>query len=198
MKRILDIFLSLLAVIILLPLWIIVAIAIFAEDRGPICFRQTRLGQDGILFILYKFRSMRVNQIPPLELGAIKHNHALVTSVGYVIRRFKIDETLQFLNVLKGDMSLVGPRPCLPQSMDSMTTQEKKRFACLPGLTGWAEVNGNVELLWEEQLLLDLWYVENRSLYLDILILLRTIGVVVCGSHRNETALNLARNTYRG
>jgi lipopolysaccharide/colanic/teichoic acid biosynthesis glycosyltransferase len=184
-------------VFLLIPLWIILSVSIFIEDRGPIFYRQKRLGKDGKLFTLYKFRSMYVNNIPPLELGAIKHNHTLVTHIGYVMRRLKLDETPQFLNVIVGEMSLVGPRPCLPLRIESMSLEEKKRFQVPPGLTGWAEVNGNVELTWDEQLLLDLWYVQHASFSLDMKILLKTMGVVLFGSKKNASALLNAKNAFQ-
>lgn len=189
MKRSVDVLISIPAILLLMPVWLILMISIFLEDKGAIFYRQKRLGKGGKIFTLYKFRSMYVNNIPPLELGAIKHNHTLVTHVGYIMRRLKLDETPQFLNVILGEMSLVGPRPCLPVRIESMSDSEKNRFNLLPGLTGWAEVNGNVELSWDEQLLLDLWYVQHVSFSLDIKILLKTIGVVLLGSKKNEAAL---------
>lgn len=188
-----DIFISSAAIIVLLPLWGLVSIGIFLEDRGPIFFRQKRLGRDGHAFTLYKFRSMCVNDIAPLALGPIKHNHSLVTWTGYIIRRLKLDETPQFWNVLKGDMSLVGPRPCLIERWQTMSVRERERFSVSPGLSGWAEVNGNVELSWEEQLLLDLWYIKHHSFYLDLIILLKTFTVVLFGSKKNEQALRQAK-----
>ncbi len=195
-KRYLDIIVSSFAIILLIPVWILLSLAIFLEDRHFIIFKQHRAGKDEKIFTIYKFRSMVVNNIPPLELGAIKHNHYLVTRVGYFMRRLKLDETLQFLNVLKGDMSLVGPRPCLPSRIQSMSIIEMQRFKLLPGVTGWAEVNGNIELTWEEQLLFDLWYVQHWSLYLDIKILLKTVAVVVWGSKKNELALANAKSIF--
>src|SRR3989338_2795732 len=192
-KRILDVLLVIPAIILLVPVWLLLSLCVFIENPGPVIFRQVRLGKDEKLFTLYKFRSMYTNNIPPLDLGAVKHNHALVTRVGYFIRRLKFDETQQLLNILKGDMSLVGPRPCLPARLNNMSLDEKRRFSFLPGLTGWAEVNGNVELSWEEQLLLDLWYVDYWSLFLDFKIILKTVIVVLFGSRKNEMALMNAK-----
>lgn len=197
LKRRVDLLIAIPAMIVLLPLWVLLSLCIFLEDRGPIFYKQRRPGKDGTLFTLYKFRSMYVNNIPPLELGAIKHNHTLVTHVGYVMRRLKLDETPQFLNVILGQMSLVGPRPCLPIRIETLSLQEKKRFDVLPGLTGWAEVNGNVELTWDEQLLLDRWYVQNQSFRLDMTILVKTIGVVLLGSKKNNVALLNAKNAFQ-
>ncbi len=192
-KRYCDIVVSLIAIVILSPFWLIISLCIILEDPGPVFYRQERVGKNEKIFNIYKFRSMRQNNIPPLELGAVKHNHPLVTKIGYIIRRFKLDETPQFLQVLRGEMSLVGPRPCLPGRIQTMSTMEKVRFSCVPGLTGWAEVNGNVELTWEEQVLLDLWYVHHQSFWLDLKIILSTFVVVLWGSHKNEKALANAR-----
>lgn len=197
LKRSVDILIAVPALVLLIPLWIILGLGIFIEDRGPIFYKQKRLGKNGKLFTIYKFRSMYVNNIPPLELGAIKHNHSLVTRIGYIMRRLKLDETPQFLNVIVGEMSLVGPRPCLPVRIESMSLSEKKRFQVAPGLTGWAEVNGNVELSWDEQLLLDLWYVQHASLRLDMKIILKTMGVVLFGSKINTAALLNAKNAFQ-
>lgn len=193
LKRCMDIIFSLVALFLLLPLWILISIGIYLEDRGPIFFPQKRLGKSGKIYTMYKFRSMYRNNVPPLELGTVKYAHPLVTKIGYLIRRSKLDETPQFLNILLGQMSLVGPRPCLPARLNAMTAFEKKRLQLLPGLTGWAEVNGNIELSWEEQLWLDIWYVENCSLGLDFKILLKTIVVVFLGAKRNESALEEAK-----
>ncbi|SRR5579883_122029 len=197
LTAIVEICLSLVALIVLLPLWLLISLFIKLESPGPIFYRQKRVGQQEKLFTIYKFRSMRVNTIPPLELGAVKHDHLLVTKMGYIIRRFKLDETPQILNVLKREMSIVGPRPCLPERLPTMTPHEKTRFSCLPGLTGWAEVNGNVELSFQEQVALDIWYVQHRSLWLDIKIILKTLFVVVVGSHKNESALKDAQAFYQ-
>lgn len=195
-KRTVDLLISACAIIFLLPFWILLGLCIYLEDPGKIFFKQQRLGKNGKLFTIYKFRSMYINNIPPMELGAIKHDHSLVTRVGYFIRRFKLDETPQFLNVLLGNMSLIGPRPCLPERLSTMTLIQKKRLDFLPGLSGWAEVNGNVDLTWDEQIILDLWYVKNWTFFLDIKIIFLTLKVVLFGSEKNETALNDAKDLF--
>lgn len=196
MKRFIDVFGALVSISLLLPVWILTVICIYVENPGPIFFRQVRPGRNGKLFTVYKFRSMYVNNIPPLELGPVKHDHALVTKVGYILRRTKLDETPQYLNILFGDMSYVGPRPCLPDRLEKMSLAEKKRLTMAPGLTGWAEINGNVELTWEEQLLLDLWYIENWSVGLDFKIMWGTLNVILFGSQRNEQALRDAEELF--
>lgn len=197
LRRVIDILLSSIAILMLLPVWLLISLIIFIEDKGPIFYKQKRVGLRETLFTIYKFRSMRVNHIPPLELGAIKHNHALVTRIGHFIRRTKLDETPQFFNVLRGDMSLIGPRPCLPGRLETMTQCEKRRFSMLPGLSGFAEVNGNVELTWQEQLWLDLWYVDHASFWLDCQIFFATFKVVLLGSTRNEAVLKKAQLAYQ-
>lgn len=192
-KRACDLVVATLCIILLSPVCLLLAILIFLESPGPVFFVQSRMGKDEQPFKMYKFRSMVVNNIDPLKLGALKHDHALVTRVGYFMRRTKLDEVPQFINVLLGEMSLVGPRPCLVERINEMAPHERRRFSVRPGLTGWAEVNGNVELTWREQLMLDLWYIDNYSLWLDTQILIKTIGVILWGSKRNEKALMAAK-----
>ncbi|MBA3662132.1 MAG: sugar transferase [Gammaproteobacteria bacterium] len=196
LKRTIDVVISFFAIIVLTPFWIVIAIAIYFENPGPIFYLQERVGYKGKPFKLFKFRSMVVNDIPPLELGSIKHNHSLVTRVGYVLRRFKLDETPQFLNVLIGTMSLIGPRPCLLGRIPSMSQTEQLRFNALPGLSGWAEVNGNVDLTWQEQVWLDVWYVKHHHLLLDAFIIVKTFIVVLFGSKKNDIALSKAYEQF--
>jgi undecaprenyl phosphate N,N'-diacetylbacillosamine 1-phosphate transferase len=192
MHRIFNCGLSLLLILLLSPMLFIIALAIKLTSNGPIFFSQSRIGKNGKCFPMYKFRSMKVNNIPPISLGAVKHQHPLVTPIGYIIRRFKLDELPQLFNILRGDMNFIGPRPCLPERLLTMTVAEKRRFTVLPGLAGWAEVNGNVELTWQEQLLLDLWYVDQRNVSLDIMILFKIFYVVLFGSQKNPSALKEA------
>lgn len=193
LKQTFDVIGAAICLILLCLVGSILAILIYWETPGPIFFIQTRAGKDEKPFRMYKFRSMAVNNIAPMELGPVKHKHNLVTRTGYIMRRTKLDEIPQFLNVLRGEMSFVGPRPCLIEKIDALTPNEKRRFSVLPGMTGWAEVNGNVELSWEEQLMLDVWYIDHRSLWLDLQILFKTLGVVVFGSERNEKAIEAAK-----
>lgn len=192
--RLVDIAFSLVCLAVLLPAWVVIALLIKIDSPGPIFFKQKRVGKNGRPYSMYKFRSMLVHAQTPEKLGPLKHTHALITPVGSFLRRSKIDEVPQFINVLRGEMSVFGPRPCLPFRLETMSAEEKKRFSILPGITGWAETNGNVELTWEEQLLLDLWYVAHKSAWLDIKILLKTVVTVLCGSIRNELALQQAKN----
>jgi sugar transferase EpsL len=193
MPRILDLALSFLALLVLGPVSLFLALLIRLESKGPLLFRQERVGKNERPFLIYKLRSMRLHGYRAEELGPIKHDHPLVTRVGCFARRTKLDEVPQFLNVLAGTMSIVGPRPCLYSSLRGMTPVERRRFECLPGITGWAEINGNVELSWQEQLALDLWYVGHKSFWLDLYIIFSTLDTVVRGPVRNERALAEAR-----
>jgi lipopolysaccharide/colanic/teichoic acid biosynthesis glycosyltransferase len=135
------------------------------------------------------FRSMRVNDFSPLRVGQVRGEHPLVTPVGRWIRRLKVDELPQLLNVLRGDMSLVGPRPALVDQVESYTDFQRRRLEMRPGMTGWAQVNGNIELEWAERILLDIWYIDHCSPWLDLRILWRTSAVVIFGERSNRQAL---------
>ncbi len=197
MKRLFDIIFSFFFLVLLAPAFLLIAFLIKIESAGPVFFKQKRVGKNESPFYIYKFRSMYLHQHSPSELGPIKHNHALVTPVGYILRRLKLDEIPQLINVLSGSMSLVGPRPCLFDSLKDMSISERRRFNVRPGLTGWAEVNGNVELTWREQLSLDLWYVDHQSFGLDLKILIQTTVVILRGSIRNQKAIDLAESHSR-
>lgn len=192
MQRIFDICFASIALILLSPFFLLIVMVIKLESKGPAIFKQKRVGKDMRPYFIYKFRSMVVHDFLPEELGPIKHNHNLVTRSGHFLRRTKLDEIPQFFNVLKGDMRIVGPRPCLFSTLETLTDTEKRRFKVLPGLTGWAEINGNVELSWREQLTLDLWYVDHYSFRLDLKIIYKTILTVLFGSIRNIHALSQA------
>lgn len=175
------------------PVLLLGIAAIFIEDRGPIFFRQDRAGLRGVPFTLLKLRSMRVNRLDEAAVGQVKGDHHLVTRVGRVIRRSKIDELPQLLNVIRGDMSLVGPRPTVPDQVARYTGFQRRRLEVRPGMTGWAQVNGNVELTWEDRILMDVWYVDHRSLRLDAMILFQTIQVVLVGERPNANAVEIAK-----
>lgn len=197
MNRTCNVVFSLFFLVVTFPLLLVLALLIKLESSGPLFFKQKRVGKKQRPFYIYKFRSMYLHESSPEQLGPIKHGHSLVTRVGYFIRRFKLDEVPQFINVLSGQMSLIGPRPCLFSKIDAMTEVEKRRFSVLPGVTGWAEVNGNVELDWNEQLMLDLWYVDNKTFRLDIYIFFKTILIILFGSKKNSKALVAAENYLR-
>lgn len=179
-KRLLDIVISLVGLIILSPILLLVAIAIKLESKGPIIFRQERLGLNGKVFKIYKFRSMHVGA----EKSGVYEtkNDMRVTKVGKLIRKTSIDELPQFLNILKGDMSIIGPRPTLtyhPWSLEEYTQMQRKRFNVRPGVTGWAQVNGRKGIQWDKRIEFDVYYVENISFRFDVRIFLNTIYKVL-------------------
>jgi lipopolysaccharide/colanic/teichoic acid biosynthesis glycosyltransferase len=188
-KRAIDLSLSGVGLILVIPVVAIAGLLVYLEDRGPPLFRQTRTGRAGQPFEMIKLRSMRVNTIPVHELGRVGEDHPLITRIGRVLRRFRIDELPQLLNVLRGDMSLVGPRPAMPEQTARYGASQRRRLRMRPGLTGWAQVNGSTSFRSHERILLDVWYVDHWSLALDARILMRTIGVVLWGERRNLTAL---------
>lgn len=193
LRRTADIFLAAGALLAVSPVVLLAMVAIFIEDRGPIFFRQDRIGYGGKPFTVWKLRSMRVNRLSVADVGQVKGDHHLVTRVGRVIRRWKIDELPQLLNVIRGDMSLVGPRPTVASQVAQYDDFQRRRLTVRPGMTGWAQVNGGVELTWEDRILLDVWYVDHRSLLLDGKILFRTIQVVLAGERPNTDAVEIAK-----
>ncbi|WP_438477777.1 sugar transferase [Streptococcus pluranimalium] len=181
-KRIIDIFVSLLGLIILFPLFVLVSFLIKVDSRGTVLFRQKRIGLNGKVFDIYKFRSMTMGAE---KVGSGQYSYAgdpRVTKIGKIIRATSIDELPQFLNILKGEMSLIGPRPVLtyhPKSIDEYSENEKIRFKVRPGVTGWAQIHGRKTVDWSRRFELDRYYVENLSFLLDIKIFFMTIRNVV-------------------
>lgn len=175
-----DKIIALLGLIVLSPLMIIIGIAIKLDSPGPIIYRQKRLGQNGKIFYMYKFRSMYEGA----EKKGVydRKKDPRVTSVGKVIRRTSLDELPQLINVLKGDMSLIGPRPPLvyhPWPYEKYTDEQKKMFLIKPGITGWAQVNGRKNLEWDKRIKMNIEYIEKMSLLLDLKILLLTVIKVI-------------------
>lgn len=176
-----------------LPLLAVTAAAIWLEDGGPVLFRQTRVGKDGIDFAAFKFRSMRVNTLPPEAVGQVREDHHLVTRTGRVIRRLKVDELPQLINVVRGDMSLVGPRPTIREQVERYDSFQRRRLLVPPGMTGWAQVNGNTHVSWDDRIRLDVWYVDHWSLGLDLRILAKTLGVILLGERPDSEQIATAR-----
>ncbi len=176
-KRFCDFTVSLVALIVLSPLFAVVAIAIKLDSKGPVIFKQERLGFGGNVFLIYKFRSMCVGAE---QTGTGQYSFKgdpRVTKVGRFLRATSIDELPQLLNVLKGEMSIVGFRPPLtyhPWPIEEYTKYQKRMFLVKPGITGWAQVNGRKEVEWHERIRLNVYYVENMSLLLDIRIVFMT------------------------
>jgi lipopolysaccharide/colanic/teichoic acid biosynthesis glycosyltransferase len=181
-KRLLDIILSILATVVLFPFFLIIAIAIRLETPGPIFYVQDRLGLRGKIFHAIKFRTMtHAERIPDHE---ILSNDPDVTRVGAFLRRYKLDELIQLVNVLKGEMSVVGPRPALPRQLSEYDENGRKRLLVKPGLSGLAQINGNIYLSWPERWQYDARYVDNCSLALDLWIIWRTIAVMTFGEEK--------------
>ena len=175
-KRVFDV----LVTVITAPLWgtLLAAVALLIRvlDGAPVLFRQTRPGFRGEPFDLLKFRSMSDARDPS---GELLPDAERIGRLGAFLRKTSLDELPELLNVLKGDMSLVGPRPLLMEYLDRYTPEQMRRHEVPPGITGWAQVNGRNALTWDEKFALDLWYVDNHSIGLDVRILLKTVGQVV-------------------
>jgi undecaprenyl phosphate N,N'-diacetylbacillosamine 1-phosphate transferase len=181
-KRLLDIFLALLSLLVLLPFFLIVAAAIRWESPGPILYVQERLGWKGKVFRAYKFRTM--TDIPRVPDHEVMPGDPALTRVGALLRRFKIDELAQLINVLRGEMSVIGPRPALPRQLAEYDANGRKRLLVRPGLSGLAQIHGNIYLSWPERWVYDARYVETCSLGLDLWIIWRTIAVAVRGEEK--------------
>jgi exopolysaccharide biosynthesis polyprenyl glycosylphosphotransferase len=188
LKRALDIVASSLGIVIVLPLCLVLAFLIHSDSPGPVLFRQERVGRDGRTFNILKFRSMVATATDDLA-GLLDRNDGSgvlfkmkndprVTRIGRVMRKYSLDELPQLWNILKGDMSLVGPRPPLPAEVDGYEEHVNRRLYIKPGLTGMWQVNGRSDLSWQESVRLDLYYVENWSLIGDLVILWRTLRVL--------------------
>ena len=176
-KRIFDIALSLPAVSVLLPVFAAIIIAIRISSKGSAVFKQERAGKDGKPFIFYKFRTMKVD-VDPFGSSPKSGDDLRLTRTGKLLREYSLDELPQLFNVLKGDMSIVGPRPLYVSQMAEWNERQKKRLLVKPGLTGLAQISGRGELTREEKLELDVKYVETANLWVDIKIILRTIAQV--------------------
>jgi lipopolysaccharide/colanic/teichoic acid biosynthesis glycosyltransferase len=181
LRRALDLVIALPASIITAPVIGLLALAIRLESRGHPIYTQTRAGLAGERFQIYKLRTMvRGAEFTGARL-AIQEGDDRITRVGQFLRRYSLDELPNLWNVLRGEMSIVGPRPTLPVQVEQYTEHQRGRLAVKPGLTGWAQVNGRASLPWTERIELDIWYVEHRSLALDLRIIARTIGMVLSG-----------------
>jgi len=176
-KRCLDIFISLSAIIILSPILVAIVIAVRLSSKGPVIFKQDRAGKSGKSFVSYKFRTMKVG-VEPFGPSPKSDKDPRLTKVGKFLREYSLDELPQFFDVLKGDMSVVGPRPLYLTQMLEWSERQKKRLLVKPGLTGLAQISGRGELTREEKLELDVKYVETTSLLTDIKIILATIAQV--------------------
>ncbi len=195
-KRFFDILFSLLILLLLSPVFLMAAIAIKLDSRGPVIFKQERIGRKGKVFRIYKFRSMCVNAEHTGSGVYSEKGDARVTRVGKFLRASSIDELPQAVNILKGDMSFIGPRPPLtyhPWPIEEYTEEQKRMFDARPGITGWAQVNGRKAVEWHKRIKLNVWYVEHLSLWLDIKIFFMTFFKVLSNAD-NENVGATVRN----
>lgn len=183
-KRLFDIMVSLVILVPFFPIWLLAAILVKSTSPGPVFFMQDRPGYKKKIFKVYKFRTMKLGSEKMVKGQEVMRDDDRITSVGKFLRRSKIDEIPQILNVLKGDMSLIGPRPERVASLVDYDDEISKRLDMLPGMTGLAQVSGNIYLSLAERYKLDVYYVEHFSLWLDIRILFRTVGVVLLGEEK--------------
>jgi lipopolysaccharide/colanic/teichoic acid biosynthesis glycosyltransferase len=181
MPRAFDIVAAALALVVLAPLLLIAAAAIKLGSRGPALYRQRRVGRDGHEFEMLKLRTM-VEGSDPVGIGTVvTQDDPRVTAAGRVLRRTSLDEIPNLVNVLRGEMAIVGPRPTIPTQVEGYTPRQHRRHEVRPGITGWAQVRGRAGIPWEERIELDLWYVEHRSARLDLRILMRTVWLLISG-----------------
>ncbi|HEY4451834.1 MAG TPA: sugar transferase [Solirubrobacteraceae bacterium] len=180
-RRALDIAMSAALLVLSAPLLALAALAIRRETPGPVLYRQRRIGRDGHPFDVLKLRTM-VDGAEHIGAGlAVNENDPRITRVGALLRRCSLDELPNLVNVLRGEMSLIGPRPTLPVQVEQYSERQRRRLELRPGITGWAQVNGRASLPWSERIELDLYYIEHRSLALDLKILGRTIAMLLAG-----------------
>ena len=176
MKRIFDLVVSVILVILLSPIMLIIALLVRIKMGSPILFIQERSGLDAQPFSLYKFRTMSNTKN---KQGQLLPGHLRLNKLGIFLRKYSLDELPQLFNVIKGDVSLVGPRPLLMEYLPLYNEQQAKRHLVRPGITGWAQVNGRNKITWEKKFEYDVWYVHNKSFFLDLKILLLTVKKVV-------------------
>jgi lipopolysaccharide/colanic/teichoic acid biosynthesis glycosyltransferase len=181
MPRAFDIAVAALALALFSPLLLIAAVAIRLGSRGPVLYRQLRVGKDGREFEMLKLRTM-VQGSDPIGVGTVvTRDDPRVTAAGRVLRRTSLDEIPNLVNVLRGEMAIVGPRPTIPAQVEDYTPRQRRRHEVRPGITGWAQVRGRAGIPWEERIELDLWYVDHRDAALDLRIILRTVWLLLTG-----------------
>lgn len=178
-KRTLDVLLAVVATVALSPVLAIIGILVRITSPGPALFRQKRLGLNGSVFTIFKFRTMVVQQEASMAELFTHSADPRITPLGRVLRDFRLDELPQFFNVIRGEMSIVGPRPLMPEFLPYYSDKDRQRLVVRPGITGWQQVNGGAQRSWAERIALDVWYVEHASVWLDLKILSRTIGVAL-------------------
>ena len=177
-KRVFDLLISLAVLVLLSPILLLISILLLAVDGLPLFFCQDRPGLGGKIFRIYKFRTMKAAR---RSSGALLPDEERITGFGKFLRRTSLDELPELFNVIKGEMSLVGPRPLLVQYLGRYSPEQARRHEMLPGITGWAQINGRNAITWDEKFLLDIWYVDHWSFWLDIRIILLTVWKVLSG-----------------
>jgi lipopolysaccharide/colanic/teichoic acid biosynthesis glycosyltransferase len=187
MNRALDVAAAGLGLAVASPALALAALAIKLEGGGAVLYRQRRVGLNGEEFELLKLRTMEVGAEQRGAGFAVDKDDPRITRVGRMLRRLSIDEVPQLWNVVRGDMSLVGPRPTLAYQVERYTPRQRRRLEVKPGITGWAQIHGRAKLPWEERIELDVWYVEHRSPWLDLKILARTPLALFAGTYKGET-----------
>jgi lipopolysaccharide/colanic/teichoic acid biosynthesis glycosyltransferase len=186
-RRLRDLAGAALALAVSSPALAAAAVAIKLEDRGPVLYRQRRVGQGGREFELLKLRTMVVGAETQGAGWAVNRGDPRITRVGGVLRRLSLDELPQLWNVVRGEMSLVGPRPTLAYQVERYTPRQRRRLDVKPGITGWAQVHGRAALPWDERIELDVWYVEHRSAWVDLKILAKTPRALFSGTYKGQT-----------
>lgn len=176
MKRLFDLLIALIALILLSPIFILAILIVFISDGLPIFYTQERVGKHGKIFNLYKFRSMKISA-DKMSFTTFKDD-ARIFKAGRFLRKYKIDELAQLFNVFKADMSIVGPRPTVLEDYNKMTLEQKKRSDIMPGLTGLAQISGNTSLKWPERIKFDLEYIEKKNFIYDLWIICKT-GIMI-------------------
>ena len=189
-KRIMDVILATIALVVLSPIFLIIAIAIKTESKGPVLFKHTRIGKDGKIIKLYKFRSMVINaeelikSFTPEQMKEYKENYKLtndprITKIGKFLRKTSLDELPQLLNIIKGDLSIIGPRPVVTDELKKYGTNTEKFLSVTPGLTGYWAANGRSCTTYEQRMQMELYYIDNLSLKMDVKVFFKTIEAVI-------------------
>jgi len=179
LKRLVDILISFIGLILLALTFALIALAIKLDSKGPVFFRQERVGKDGRIFKPWKFRTMVVGAVKQGLGYNVARDDPRITRVGRFLREWGLDELPQLINVLKGEMSIVGPRPTLHYQVEQYNDSQRRRLLVKPGITGWALIHGRNLLTWEERIKYDVWYVEHWTIWLDLWIMIKTIWVVL-------------------
>jgi lipopolysaccharide/colanic/teichoic acid biosynthesis glycosyltransferase len=181
MPRIFDVLIATAALVVLSPLLALAALAIKLGSRGPVLYRQRRVGEDGREFEMLKLRTMKEGSDPVGVGTVVTRDDPRVTTAGRILRRTSLDEIPNLINVLRGEMAIVGPRPTIPAQVVDYTPRQHRRHEVRPGITGWAQVQGRAGIPWEERIELDIYYVDHRSAAFDARILLKTLRLLVTG-----------------